>query len=151
MKITVNRDELEQLESLLPESAKLLVHVLGYAAAASLITRFGGVTLSAKSGTAQERTGGVHALLREVLTDGEIQTLTQYLGASQFYIPRCDAALRELRNARFIAALADKQQEGMSIRRAMALLCPEYGISDRRAWELINSHTTPHRQRGLFE
>lgn len=138
MKITVNHDELAQLDNLLPESAKALIHVLGYAATTKLINRFGGVTLAAKSGAARERSGGVHALLREVLSDEESQKLIAYLGADQFYIPRCDAALRQLRNARFIVALAEQQELGLSLRQAMALLCPEFGISDRQGWKLIS-------------
>lgn len=137
VKITVNHDELAQLENLLPDSAKALIHVLGYAAATRLINRFGGVTLAAKSGAARERTGGVHALLREVLSEEESGKLIAYLGADQFYIPRCDTALRKLRNARFVAAMAERQEMGLSIRQAMAVLCPQFGISDRLGWELL--------------
>ncbi|PPA30452.1 mor transcription activator family protein [Aeromonas jandaei] len=154
MKITVNNSELAELEELLPESAKALVHVLGYAATAKLINRFGGVTLSAKSGAAKERSGGVHALLRDVLTAEEINTLIAYLGADQFYIPRCDIALRQLRNARFVAAVSERQATGISIRRAMAELCPQFGISDRVGWNLIRVSTNDAgdtgNQLGLF-
>lgn len=152
MKITVNHDELAQLDNLLPESAKALIHVLGYAATTKLINRFGGVTLAAKSGAARERSGGVHAMLRDVLSDEESQKLIAYLGADQFYIPRCDAALRQLRNARFIAALAEQQSQGLSLRQAMALLCPEFGISDRQGWKLISEKmaSTVPNQSDLF-
>lgn len=140
MKITVNHEELAQIEALLPESAKILIHVLSYAATSKLINRFGGVTLAAKSGAARERSGGVHSLLREVLTDEESKKLIAYLGAEQFYIPRCDSALRQLRNARFIAAIAEHQEMGLSIRQAMAVLCPQFGISDRLGWKLIKEN-----------
>lgn len=153
MKITVNHDELAQIEALLPESAKALIHVLGYAATTKLINRFGGVTLSAKSGAARERSGGVHALLRDVLSDEESKKLIAYLGADQFYIPRCDCALRQLRNVRFIAAVAERQHEGLSIRQAMAVLCPQFGISDRQGWKLIQQSVTNKMgvQSGLFD
>lgn len=153
MKITVNHEELGQLDDLLPESAKALIHVLGYAATSKLINRFGGVTLTAKSGAARERSGGVHALLREVLSDEESQKLIAYLGAEQFYIPRCDAALRQLRNARFVAAVAERQESGLSIRQAFAALCPQFGISDRLGWELISVRAGCGKldQPGLFD
>lgn len=153
VKITVNHDELAQLENLLPDSAKALIHVLGYAAATRLINRFGGVTLAAKSGAARERTGGVHALLREVLSEEESGKLIAYLGADQFYIPRCDAALRQLRNARFVAAVAERQEGGLSIRQAFAVLCPQFGISDRIGWELISERAGRGKteQPGLFD
>lgn len=153
MKITVNQQELAGLEALLPESAKDLIRVLGYTATASLINRFGGVTLSAKSGAARERSGGVHALLREVLSDEQTKALIAYLGADQFYIPRCEHALRQLRNARFVAAVAELQENGRSIRQAMAVLCPQYGISDRVGWELISvrAERGKSEQPGLFD
>lgn len=142
MKIIVNHEELAQLENLLPDSAKALIHVLGYAATTKLINRFGGVTLAAKSGAARERSGGVHALLREVLSEDESKKLIAYLGAEQFYIPRCDNALRKLRNAQFVAAIAERQDMGLSIRQAMAVLCPQFGISDRLGWQLIGCKGT---------
>ncbi|UAN47023.1 mor transcription activator family protein [Serratia sp. JSRIV001] len=152
MKITVNHEELARTEALLPESAKVLLLILGYPATARLIDRFGGVTLSAKSGAAQERSGGVHSLLREVLSDEELKKLIAYLGAAQFYIPRCDAALRQLRNTRFVAAVAERQEAGLSIRQAMAVLCPQFGISDRIGWQLISKRLNQDKQTqpGLF-
>jgi hypothetical protein len=154
-KITVNHSELAELEALLPESVKLLIHVLGYTATATLINQFGGVSLSGKSGTAKERTGGVHAKLREVLTEEELDLLIAYLGAEQFYIPRCSKVLRELRNARFIAAVAALQAEGTSLRLAMSMLCPEFGFSDRIGWKLISKSApappNTKKQLGLFD
>lgn len=122
------------MEALLPESAKDLIRVLGYTATASLINRFGGVSLSAKSGAARERSGGVAC---QVLSDEQTKALIAYQGADQFYIPRSEHTLRQLRNARFVAAVAEQQENGRSIRQAMAVLCPQYGISDRVGWELI--------------
>lgn len=151
MKITVNHEELAQLESLLPESARMLIAILGYVAAAKLISRFGGVSLSPKNGLASERTGGVHILLREVLSEEESRKLITHLGQEPFYIPRCDAALRQLRNARFVAAVAERQEAGLSIRQAMALLCPQFGISDRVGWDLIHADRAKATQSRLFD
>lgn len=153
MKITLDSNELARVEGLLPESAKLLIHLLGYPAASRLITRFGGVSLGGKSGRAQTRTGGVHAFLREVLSEEECQKLIVFQGANQFYIPRCEAAMRQLRNMRFMFALSEKLETGLSIRQALGVLCPHFGISDRQAWKIINSHVcgTVPRQSGLFD
>ncbi|QBH95978.1 mor transcription activator family protein [Limnobaculum zhutongyuii] len=152
MKLSFNRDELERLESLLPESAKSLVLILGYAATARLISRFGGVTLSAKTGLAKERSGGVHTMLRDVLNDDELKKLIDYLGGDQFYIPRCDVAFRKLRDARFVAAIAENLDKGLSTRQAMARLCPEFNISDRQGWKLIHQHNadSSNHQQNLF-
>ncbi|CDL80206.1 mor transcription activator family protein [Xenorhabdus cabanillasii] len=138
MQITLEHTELAQLESLLPDSALQLIDVIGYPATARLISRFGGVTLSAKTGRAAERSGGVYRLLREVLTDEECKTLMGYLGDAPFYIPRCETAFRSLRNGRFLAELTALCQDGLSRRQAMARLCPRYGFSDRIGWKLVS-------------
>ncbi|MDE9466867.1 mor transcription activator family protein [Xenorhabdus bovienii] len=141
MQIIIEHTELAQLESLLPDSALQLTDVMGYPATARLISRFGGVTLSAKTGKAAERSGGVYRLLREVLTDEECKALMGYLGDAPFYIPRCEKAFRFLRNGRFLAELAARCQEGLSRRQAMALLCPKYGFSDRIGWKLVGEQS----------
>ncbi|MEY0017677.1 mor transcription activator family protein, partial [Providencia rettgeri] len=69
MQTTIDEAELARLETLLPDSAKQLINVIGYNATSRLISRFGGVTLAGVSGEAAERTGGVHRLLREVLSE----------------------------------------------------------------------------------
>jgi hypothetical protein len=130
----------------------MLIHVLGYATTARLINRFGGVSLAAKSGERKEQTGGVFALLRDEFNEQEVQKLIDYIGGEHFYIPRCDVALRQLRNARFIAAVAERQEMGLSIRQAMAVLCPQFGISDRLGWELISQSAgqSGRQQQNLF-
>lgn len=139
MKINVNRKELEELEALLPPSAIALIHVLGYDATARLVTNFGGVTLTAKGGEVAERTGGAYSMMYDVMTEEEVARLKQYVGQAAFYIPRCETAVRKLRNARFVAAVAERQDMGLSIRQALAVLCPQFGISDRLGWELLSA------------
>lgn len=153
MKITINHDELAEIEALLPESAKVLIQTLGYKKAVLLINQFGGVSLTAKSREAKERSGGVYSLLRDILSEDDLAKLIQYIGGEHFYIPRCDAALRQLRNARFVEAVAERQSAGLSIRQAFAILCPEFGISDRIGWELIRTRAMRGKaeQPGLFD
>ncbi|EBD0702914.1 mor transcription activator family protein [Salmonella enterica] len=153
---TIGDVELERVQRLLPDSALQLIDVLGWPATARLISAFGGATLSAKSGVRAERSGGVHKLLRSVLTEDESKALTRYLGGAPFYIPRCDQALRALRNARFLSELHQQQDTGHSIRQSLALLCPRYGISDRYAWRLIRERYNSQllkspTQVGLFD
>ncbi|HGG6754233.1 TPA: mor transcription activator family protein [Salmonella enterica subsp. enterica serovar Java] len=141
----------------LPDSAFELVDVLGWPAAMRLVSLFGGVSLSGTSGRARERTGGVHQMLREALTEDEVKKLIRHFGSEGFYIPRCDVALRELRNSRFIAELDASVAGGLSTRQALARLCPRYGFSDRYAWSLRRrqkDNQTPPKgpvQTGLFD
>lgn len=152
MKITINHDELAEVESLLPESVQTLISVLGYASTLRLIDAAGGTTLTRKTCERRDRTLGARLLLVDILTADEIDLLNKTIGASSFYIPRCDIALRALRNIRFLKAIAEQQQAGRSLRQAIAALCPQYGICDRQAWKLIkerNDRVSPV-QHGLF-
>lgn len=142
----------------LPSSALELVDVLGWPAAMRLVSLFGGVSLSGNSGRARVRTGGVHKMLREALTEDEVKKLIRHFGCEGFYIPRCDVALRELRNSRFFTELDACVADGLSTRQAMARLCPRFGFSDRYAWSLRRRQKTHNQtppkgpvQTGLFD
>ncbi|MBL5922028.1 mor transcription activator family protein [Lelliottia amnigena] len=121
----------------LPESMHELIRVLGYDAAMRLAEAFGGSSLSGRTGAAKERTGGVHRLIESVLTREEIKRLISWTGGAALYIPRCDAAVRVRRNARFADDYNRLLGEGCSGRSAMAQLCPLYGFSDRYGWEIM--------------
>lgn len=92
---TFSETDLRDAQALLPDSVQQLISVIGFPALTRLIRSFGGVTLSGKTGAHAERTGGVHALLHDVLTEDEINKLIRFLGGAPFYIPRCDHALPE--------------------------------------------------------
>ncbi|EBL9798580.1 hypothetical protein DO475_18605 [Salmonella enterica] len=121
----------------LPEDARELIRLLGYDSALRLVRTFGGVSLSGRSGAARERSGGVYRFLADVLSHEEISRLTTWTGGAEFYIPRCDAAIRAQRNASFIRDYHRLLDGGFSGRCAMARLCPRYGFSDRRGWEIL--------------
>ena len=69
---TFSETDLRDAQALLPDSVQQLISVIGFPALTRLIRSFGGVTLSGKTGVHAERTGGVHALLHDVLTEDEI-------------------------------------------------------------------------------
>ncbi|ECZ1841194.1 mor transcription activator family protein [Salmonella enterica] len=121
----------------LPEDARELIRLLGYDSALRLVRTFGGVSLSGRTGAARERSGGVYRFLVDVLSREEIARITAWTGGAEFYIPRCDAAIREQRNACFIRDYHRLLDGGFSGRCAMAWLCPRYGFSDRRGWAIL--------------
>lgn len=134
----INETDLMMARDFLPESVQTLVAVIGYPATARLINTLGGTTLHARTNERRTRTGGLYALLCDVLTAGEVAALTHHVGGASFYIPRCDSVLRKVRNARFIADLTEARAAGSSGRGAMAALCPKYGFSDRYGWQLLS-------------
>ena len=72
---TFSETDLRDAQALLPDSVQQLISVIGFPALTRLIRSFGGVTLSGKTGAHAGRTGGVHALLHDVLTEDEINKL----------------------------------------------------------------------------
>lgn len=145
-----------RLQALLPESVHTLIAILGYSATMRLITALGGTTLHACTSERRVRSGGVYALLRGVLTRQETQALIHHVGGASFYVPRCDSALRELRNTRFLSEVAKEKAAGRSARQAMAILCPRYGFSDRYGWQLLRQRYDSQQlpspvQAGIFD
>ncbi|MGL4856099.1 Mor transcription activator family protein [Plesiomonas sp.] len=130
------------MQALLPESVQTLVAVIGYPATIRLIEALGGTTLHARTSERRSRTGGPYALLGDILTDSEVNSLMHHVGGAAFYIPRCDSVLRKVRNARFVADIAKAKATGSSCRKAMATLCPKYGFSDRYGWQLLRQYAT---------
>ncbi|EOW7088345.1 hypothetical protein ACOZ7N_004562, partial [Yersinia enterocolitica] len=73
-------------------------------------------------------------------------------GGEVLYLPRCDRALRELRNRSFLAEFAQLRDSGVSSLMVMTQLCPKYGFSDRFAWGLLerNKNIMDTQQHSLF-
>jgi Mor family transcriptional regulator len=151
---SISQDELQQLSRLLPDATHELIRVLGFAATARLIARFGGVTLYLHNGRDSLSERSIYRMLCDALSEEDVSLLFRTLGGAPLYIPRCEQALRTLRNTRFLAELADHCQGGASIREAMAELCPRYGFSDRIAWKLLARHqagSVVQHQGSLFD
>ncbi|MFO4111166.1 Mor transcription activator family protein [Enterobacter roggenkampii] len=127
---------LEQVTELLPSAVIQIADLLGFPATEQLLSAFGGTTFPIGKGL---RAMGASraALLRDTIGDEKTQLLIKNFGGEVLYLPRCDRALRELRNRRFLAEFAEVREQGSSSLMAMTFLCPKYGFSDRFAWELL--------------
>lgn len=126
---------LENVSALLPETIQDIVSVIGFPATEKLVKHLGGVTLW----LSQQERSNCYLKLREVLGKEDAQKLHKYLAyGDNLYIPRCDVALRALRNLRFKAEFDElTQHQGYSKPKAMIALCPKYGFSDRRGWDIL--------------
>ncbi|WP_193756039.1 Mor transcription activator family protein [Morganella morganii] len=60
--------------------------------------------------------------------------LNAHFAGTEVYIPNAAAAMREVRNQRFMHDIRALSEQGLSTVKAVAKLCPEYGFSDRHAW-----------------
>ncbi|QHP82374.1 hypothetical protein EO763_22185 [Pectobacterium odoriferum] len=143
--------ELERVAGLLPEVVLQVADLIGFPATARLLEKFGGTTFPIGKGL---RALGAHRaeLLRETVGVDNAALLVKKFGGEVLYLPRCDRALRELRNQRFLSEFAALRESGTSGNMAMTQLCPLYGFSDRFAWELVreSKNVVTHSQQSLF-
>ncbi|HHL0433577.1 Mor transcription activator family protein [Klebsiella quasipneumoniae subsp. similipneumoniae] len=142
---------LQQVTELLPPVVIQIADLIGFPATERLLSAFGGTTFPIGKGL---RALGAQraALLRDTIGDHNAQLLFKNFGGFPLYLPRCETALRELRNQRFLAEFDSVRQEGTSSLMAMTLLCPRYGFSDRFGWELLSKRkkSLSTRQQSLF-
>lgn len=139
--------DFENVEHYLPESIKEIVSVIGLADTEKLVKAFGGVSFK----VSQRET--YFSRLREVLGQEAVVKLWQYMSGAEVYIPRCDGALRILRNQRLYADFCHlTEKNGVSGRMAMLELCPKYQICDRTAWEIVRNYQrgNAYQQDSLF-
>lgn len=129
--------DIEQVKALLPESVQQIAELIGYPATARLLDKLGGTTFPIGKGL--RALGAARAtLLRETISEENAQLLVKHFGGEVLYLPRCDRALRELRNRSFLAEFAQLRDSGVSSLMVMTQLCPKYGFSDRFAWCLVS-------------
>lgn len=143
--------DIEQVKALLPESVQQIAELIGYPATARLLDKLGGTTFPIGKGL--RALGAARAtLLRETIGDVNAQLLVKHFGGEVLYLPRCDRALRELRNRSFLAEFAQLRDSGVSSLMVMTQLCPKYGFSDRFAWGLVSESKAANliTQQNLF-
>lgn len=144
--------ELEQVKALLPDSVITIAELIGFPATAELLRVLGGTTFPVGKGL-RAMGAGRAKLLKETIGEDNARLMTAHFGGEVLYLPRCDRALRELRNRAFLGEFDNLKKGGLSTPRIMTTLCPKYGFTDRFAWRLIASHrnTAPnHSQQNLF-
>ncbi|ECF2942161.1 hypothetical protein E2G14_25585 [Salmonella enterica subsp. enterica serovar Reading] len=145
--------DLESLEDLLPETAREIADTIGFPATQRLIERFGGACFPVGRGL-RESGGRRLSMLREVIGEENTRLLVQRFGGdSSLVIPRCADALREWRNRCFLAEVDRMLANGESLRMALTVLGPRFGIGNTRAWAIVASRrqaSSPPAQGALF-
>lgn len=124
--------ELSDVSGYLPDVVHQMIDVVGFRAVEKVIRTFGGTTFCF--------TDGVHYFpkLIELIGRESAVKLRHYFRSEQVYIPRCEVALRTLRNQRLKAEFDYlTQEQHKSGRMAMLEICPKYQLSDRQAWEIV--------------
>lgn len=128
---------LEQVRDQLPAQVLEIADVVGMPAALRLVTELGGTTWEFAKGA--NRNGQIRvAALADIVGDDAAQLLTSRLGGDVVYIPRCDVALRRLRDLEIHRQFEQAVREGVSARVVVAELARTYKLSDRRIWIILN-------------
>lgn len=142
-------NELEQVQELLPEIVTELVNLIGWHSTHKLIERLGGCSfiVSKENTRSDSRRADV---LKKFLSDNDVKAIQKQYGGETIYIPRCHAALRQLRNLSFVAEYNSLIDGGESQRFVLMALCPKYGISDRWAQRIIADSGDAHKQLTLL-
>lgn len=123
---------LQDVAELLPPVVLEMVDLVGFDVTEKIIRHFGGVCFLFSDGSIY------FPRLKALIGSENATTLRRYFKSEEVYIPRCDVALRTLRNTRLVNEFLIKTQvEGKSGRAAMFDLCPKYALSDRQAWEIV--------------
>ena len=129
---------LEDVAELLPETVQQMVDLVGFPTVEKIITNFGGATF--------RFTDGVYYFpkLKALIGLESAVKLREAFRGEWVYIPRCETALRVLRNYRFKADFDCLTQHlNKSGRMAMLEHCPKYQLSDRSGWEIVAQVRNP--------
>lgn len=126
--------DIENVAEYLPNVVHEMVNIAGFSDVEKIIKRFGGSRFRFSD--------GIHYFpkLKELIGKESAIKLRTHFQSEEIYIPRCDVALRVLRNQRLKADFDYlTQREGKSGRMSMLEICHKYKISDRQAWDIVYS------------
>ncbi|MDF7676059.1 Mor transcription activator family protein [Neisseriaceae bacterium ESL0693] len=129
---------LENFKQQLPDIVCEFADVIGWQETEALIKTLGGINFDFCLGIRDSKR---LQILYGIIGEEKTHLLLRRFGGSNEYIPRCQRALRSLRNARFQYEFTRLTElEHKSGRMAMIELCPQYGITDRTGWNIVRKH-----------
>ena len=128
--------KLEQVRAMLPEQVRDIAELIGLPDALRLVEQLGGTTWEFAKG--RNRSGQIRiAALGDLLGEETAARLTSHLGGEKIYIPKCDAALRRLRDLEINGQFEQAVREGVSANTVVNELARAYKLSDRRVWDIL--------------
>lgn len=130
----MNEYSIESLREHLPPSMIEIVDVVGWPAALKLIEKLGGVDYAVPAG---KRLAVSEQLLIDAIGKPAAEAMMAVFGGSRLYIPRCSAAMIQLRNMQICAEIDRLITEGMTQKAAIQYLTTEFGVTERRIYEIL--------------
>ena len=127
---------LDQVKGLLPKQLLEIADAIGLPAAQRLVEELGGTTWPVAKGV--RRLGIIrHEALKEVVGETAANIMAERWANVPLYIPKCDAALRRVRDLEINRQYVQGVREGVSANTLVAELARTYKLSDRRIWEIL--------------
>lgn len=128
----------ELLPELLPDIVNHISALIGYRSALKLIQAIGGIDLVVPTGELNSSTA---VLLINAVGDDDALTLMQAYGGERLYIPRCHAAMTQLRNKSFCQSVASAVTSGTTQTAAIHQYAPQYGFTERWAYVVLSAES----------
>lgn len=147
---------LEDMQALLPATVQEMIATIGLTPTMKLVAEYGGTTIKPPKGQDNNREGAARfEELAEEIGHDNAQMLIKAYGGEDVYIPKCEKALRRLRNLH-ICADYDLLCRELGGEGAVMKLARKYKLSDKQVWIVLKRTDTSvpganPAQRGLFD
>ncbi|MBH2032412.1 MAG: hypothetical protein I8H73_06130 [Pseudomonadales bacterium] len=128
--------KIDQVKELLPTQLLEIAEAIGLPATQRLVDELGGTTWPVAKGV--RRLGIIrHAALVDVVGEQAAEIMASRWADVRLYIPKCDAALRCMRDHEINSQFEQGVREGISANTLVNELARSYKLSDRRIWEIL--------------
>lgn len=143
---TMHAQNTDDILAMLPIQILQFVELIGLSDTLKLVDRFGGLSLEIPH-SIDSKNG--QWLVRELGADVAYVLISHHRG-EKVYINNCDALRVYLRNHALVGAILAKMETGTAQHRAVQETAPEFGITERRAYDILKEMTDKKEQLNLF-
>lgn len=120
----------------LPDTVADIARVIGTKAALALVENYGGSSIYAPLGVNKTGRAALERLV-PIIGEDAAKALSRYTHGERIYIPRCDAAMRRLRNLKMCECFEEAVRAGSSGNAIVQTLARDYQLSDRQVWKIL--------------
>lgn len=129
---------IEQMQSLLPDSIAEVAEVLGMPATLMLVEKLGGTSLHVPQGANRRGLKRLNQVAAQIGQDNA-NKLAEFCCGEPLYIPRCDVALRRIRDLTICDKFEQGVRAGKTANEVVVQLALEYRLTDRWIWKILKN------------
>ncbi|MDL2266786.1 hypothetical protein LJC46_02210 [Desulfovibrio sp. OttesenSCG-928-G15] len=147
-------DALAKYEHLLPPEGREISRVIGVTAMIALVKAVGGTTMIIPKAYGVKPPAS-YTLLVDFIGETAADKLCRHYGGFKVYIPKCEDALRRLRNVMMTEEYDSRIRAGETGTDIVKDLVRRYNLSDRRVEDIVNQPVSewaqPEKAKKLME